>query len=93
MSAPYTPTIMKVRYLFIRGRMEDAGLLGEPILPTQRFHDEFDRFIAEHDRQVAEQAWDAGRNDNAPRAVSQGTNTEVVWPHPDNPHRKAEADE
>lgn len=51
MSEPYTPTTREVRAafgaIFIESRREQA-------------YAEFDRWLAEHDRQVAERAWGEG---------------------------------
>ena len=47
----YTPTTLEVResYTYFRGT-----------IPTVEHAAEFDRWLAEHDREVAEKAWDEG---------------------------------
>ena len=73
MSEPYTPTTADVRGAASRGVGGDG----------------FDRWLVEHDRQVAERAWNAGKRDNAPRAdTGWGASAAIVWPNPENPYTR-----
>lgn len=84
MSEPYTPTAREVRAafgaIFIESRREQA-------------YAEFDAWLSEHDRQVAERAWDSGFS--AGQAWEGDVNSRVIpqmtrW---DNPHRAAKGEQ
>lgn len=56
----YTPTTTEVRDRFARDRFDNAD---SPVSESFRG---FDRWFAEHTRQVAERAWDEGFNHTLP---------------------------
>lgn len=60
-SDPVIPSLGEVRADYIRDhtRNFDSYLVGRSLTSEQEFYGEkFDRWLAEHDRQVAERAWD-----------------------------------
>ena len=48
-SDDYTPTTWAVKTKYVLARMMDADRDGESVLPTLRFHEELDRWLAAHD--------------------------------------------
>lgn len=60
MSEQYTPTTEELRILYVSSEIECPGGATHDA-DDARANAEFDRYLAEHDRQVAERAWDACR--------------------------------
>lgn len=67
----YTPSTRAVRRAYVSGRVHRKEQM--PMAAKAAF----DRWLAEHDRQVAEAAWDECYNEMHDR-----------FPYPNNPHRK-----
>ena len=80
MSDDYTPTTVNVRAVYASGVFFQTGLTSYDV-DAVRGAAEFDEWLAEHDRQVAETAWD-----EAARAVIEFEES-VISDHPTNPYR------
>ena len=89
----YTPTMDDLRDLWLEHMINSSpGVRGVALALLAQA--QFDQAIAEHDRQVAEAAWDEGKRGKPPRAGTDWrASAGIVWPNPENPYRKAEADE
>ena len=59
MSERYTPTTEELRILYVSSEIECPGGATHDA-DDARANADFDRWMLEHDRQVAERAWDAG---------------------------------
>lgn len=95
-SDPVIPSLGEVRADYIRDhtRNFDSYLVGRSLASEQEFYGEkFDRWLSEHDRQVAERAWDSGFS--AGQAWEGDVNSRVIpqmtrW---DNPYRAAKGEQ
>lgn len=68
MSEPYTPTDEEMRAFCTAERLDGPHLSGFPTPTVGEAEAEFDRWLAEHDRQVAERAWGEGQKAGLLRA-------------------------
>lgn len=72
-NSEYTPTTEEARVTYIHGTPTYCGVT--------RARTEFDRWLAEHDREVAKRAWDEGYGDDSEAHVPRA-----------NPYRSSEGE-
>ena len=77
----YTPATEEVRAVYNQDEFGNPAGLNDPC-------PEFDRWLAEHDRQVAEKAWDDGLADGRDRWMD----AREFGDKPVNPYRKGETE-